>query len=177
MMGVNHRLVTGSFVFAFSGSIVATAIACSCASFPDRIEEVLPVSRNEVHRKHSHWFPVYFLPFLLIHWYLTRYNVFLSTDYEWLMLIGMKINATFLMVFFANIGHWFLIACLAHIVEDSICGKIPVLDPNKPKVYFRLFYTGSSFEYIFSVCVSVLVLIAKVPIIAFLVKKFLTEII
>ena len=44
MMGFNHRLVTGSFVFAFTGSFSATAIACSGAAFPDSIEKIIPIS-------------------------------------------------------------------------------------------------------------------------------------
>ena len=82
------------------------------------------------------------------------------------------INDMTVKVMGTNFAVWFLVGCLAHIIEDSICGKIPIINPIKPKVYFRLFYTNTPFEYIFSFCISMLVLIAKVPTFAIFVKNF-----
>ena len=76
----------------------------------------------------------------------------------------------------SKFAFWFLVGGLAHIVEDSICGKIPIINPTKPKVHFRLFYTNTPFEYIFSFCISMLVLIAKVPTFAIFVKSSLMKI-
>ena len=176
MMGFNHRLVTGSFVFAFTGSFFATAIACSGATFPDRIERIIPISHNKIHRTISHWFPIYLIPILLIYYFLTTSGVFLLNNNQWFSLMSNGINNMVIKTIGANFTFWCLVGCLAHIIEDSICGKIPIINPTKPKVHFRLFYTNAPFEYIFSFCVSMLVLIAKVPTFAIFVKSSLIKI-
>lgn len=162
MMGKNHRMVTSSFVFAFTLSVPATIIACASASFPDRIEKIIRVN----HRTYSHWFPFYLIPMIVIYTYLINQGTFLMDYSEWLSAIqsGNKI------LIGMNMGFWFLLGGLAHIIEDSVCGRIPLVNPTKAKPYFKFFETDSWFENLFAIGISLLILMAKVPIVAQIVK-------
>ena len=166
MMGRNHKLVTGSFVFAFTFSIPATILACVTATFPDRIENIIRVN----HRTYSHWFPFYLIPMVFIYFYLINYGIFFLDTNEWLLAI--KNKNTFLLGL--NASFWLFLGGLAHIIEDSVCGRIPIVKPTKTKPYFKFFETDSWFEEIFAKGISLLVLIAKVPAFAQLVKKILS---
>ena len=168
MMGRNHKLVTGSFVFAFTFSIPATILACTTASFPDRIENIIKMN----HRTYSHWFPFYLIPMIVIYTYLTSRGVFFLDANEWLSAI--KSGDKFILGM--NASFWLFLGGLAHIIEDSVCGRIPIIKPTKARPYFKFFETDSWFEEVFAKGISFFVLIAKVPAFAQLVKTALNYI-
>lgn len=75
---------------------------------------------KKTHRTFSHWF-VFYLPFLFL--YKSGFSMYIF---------------------------WFFMGALLHILEDALCGKIPVMSPTKRvQVIPRLFYTGSVREYVF----------------------------
>ena len=118
----SHRVITFATVFLLTGDIVPS-IAATCGSvFPDWIEG--PIWKYW-HRKYSHWI-VFYLPFMAAFYAVRNYNIIF----------------TFLFWLFVGMG--------LHIVEDSVCGPIPVWSPTKKKkVLPRLFYVGTTGEYLF----------------------------
>ena len=145
MTWVSHRLLTGTVVAIATHNIGAVIASVVGSVFPDRIEQWFLGSWQRHHRKTSHWWILYLLPCVVICMMFRKiYGVY---PWQW--------NLHFQPLFLA---FWFFAGCIIHILEDSICGKIPVFDPHKPKYLFpRLFYTGSFGETVFVIlCVSIL---------------------
>ena len=130
-------MLTGTLVAVATHNMGAVIASVVGSVFPDRIEQWFLGSWQRHHRRTSHWWILYLLPCIAS--CLQFYRKFgfypwqARTHYEPLFLL-----------------FWFLAGCCIHILEDSICGKIPIFNPNKPKFLFpRLFYTGSLGEIIF----------------------------
>ena len=130
----SHNVVTFITIFALTHDFTASFAGMAGSVFPDKIEG--PLWRHW-HRKYSHWFVMY-LPWVLLLWYK-----------------GLPTQGLFYKGLF-----WFLIGALMHIVEDAICGTIPLWNPRKKKkVLPRLFYTGSVKEYFYVTCYFIVMLI------------------
>ena len=136
----SHRVLTGFAVLLYSHNPFYAMAAAFGSTFPDMVEMTLPGPAKWYHRKLSHWFVPYLAALLV----LTQVAPWLGSSHRTFSLIV-----------------WFLVGCLAHIAEDAVCGKVPVLDPNKP-VYVcpRLFYAGSPKEYVFVAMVLAVVTLA-----------------
>lgn len=140
MKWVNHRLVTGTVTWAVTQDVFAVCAAVSGSVFPDRIEIL---GSQKYHRTISHWWAVYF-PVVLWLW-----------PYSGKPADGFVTNRFALYMTF-----WFFMGAVAHILEDSICGRIPLWHPFR-KVYVcrRLFYVGSPREYLFTGFLSVIAIL------------------
>ena len=129
----SHQIVTFTTVFVLSQDVFASIFASFGSAVPDKLEGPFWQSW---HRTYTHWFVLY-LPFLV---FLLRHG-------------GPNGNTITKFLF------WIVIGALFHILEDAICGTIPVWHPTKKKKVFpRLFYVGSLGEKLF-VTVYVMVLL------------------
>ena len=102
-------------------AITHNPVASVCAMLGSTFPDRIEfLSWKKTHRTFSHWF-VFYLPVLFL--YKQGISMYLF---------------------------WFFIGALLHIVEDALCGKIPVFSPRKRiQVIPRLFYTGSVNEFLF----------------------------
>lgn len=125
----SHRIVTFTTVFLVTGNIWYAVSGMLGSTFPDRVEQFPFGNWRRNHRKGSHWFVWYAL--LVVLSYLVPYVS----------------DSVFHVILFLR---WFLTGCLAHIIEDSVCGRVPLFRPGKPcYVVPRLFYTGGMGETLF----------------------------
>ena len=137
MKWVNHEIVTGSIMFAISNDLLSAALAMAGSVFPDWIEGRPTLfnysSWRKNHRGVSHFFLLYFLAFLLL--------AFIKT-------ISYSILLQYVI--------YFVFGAILHVLEDALCGKVPLLKLNK-KTGLKLFTVGSVREYfislIFFVCI------------------------
>ena len=146
MVWASHRAVTFVTIYAVTSDISAALCGTMGSTFPDKIEGPL---WRKWHRTYSHWF-VSYLPVLLLfmpstEWYPVEaalsHNVFM----------GIKC-AVF----------WFFVGAVAHIAEDAVCGKIPIVSPRKRVTVFpRLFYVGSKKETVFTLVYCIIVLFVR----------------
>ena len=139
MTWLSHRIVTGMTVVAVTQNVWFAVASVLGSTFPDRVEQWIPGGWQRHHRRTSHWWPVYLLPLCIcIGYYYFYYGTwFWHADEYFRPLI---------------LGIWFLIGCLAHILEDAVSGKVPLRNPNTPRAVLpRLFYTGSLSEMGFAI--------------------------
>lgn len=129
MKWVSHEVLTGVVVYAATEDPLLTAFSMAGAIFPDKVEG-RPGSMfwRSRHRGWSHW------PLL----YVAAIGALLGAPADafgaW---TGPAREA---LVFFAA-------GALLHIAEDALCGKVPLLRPDR-KVGLRLFTVGSFREYL-----------------------------
>ena len=125
----SHRVITFVSVVLFTQDVWKASVAMLGSTFPDRVERWLPGSWQKHHRKASHWFLLYLLVLSCL------YVCPVCNEFQ-RNLVGFS--------------RWYVFGCLAHIVEDSVCGRIPLFSPGKPRwVCPRLFYTGGRGESVF----------------------------
>lgn len=130
----SHRAVTFVTVLVLTNSIFASICASIGSTFPDQVEGA---NWQIGHRTFSHWFIMY-LPFL----YWTYSKDIFHMDFVFQNITGKEL----LMM----MGFWYLIGCIFHILEDAVCGRVPFLWPTKRmRILPRLFYVGTTGEYIF----------------------------
>ncbi|QJA06837.1 metal-dependent hydrolase [Thermosulfurimonas marina] len=125
-----HKTITFSAVYLITHSFPAALIAALSSVFPDFIEFVWWCGRvpRYAHRKGSHWFVPYLAAALLAFY-------------------GLKTAPAFpAWVAFGVL--WFAVGCLAHIVEDALTGRVPLLSPRRRSFGLRFFRTGSTPETI-----------------------------
>ncbi len=138
MKWVNHEIITGSLVYAFSGgNLACTGAALGGALIPDIIEGRPPAGDEHPekarkwrkhHRALSHWFVPYSLAVIV-----TVIASFLAPEKIYLL----------------GPAGWFLAGCIFHIGEDALCGYVPSLNPAQ-RIGTRLFHMGSPKEYLIS---------------------------
>jgi len=143
MKWINHEIITGALVYAFSGgNLACTGAALGGAVFPDIIEGRPPVKEEDPenarkwqkrHRKLSHWFVPYSVTAII-----TVFVYFLAPKGG----------------FYLAPAGWSLAGCILHIAEDALCGYVPSLHPAQ-RIGARLFYMGSPKEYLMSFAVLV----------------------
>lgn len=162
MKWVSHKIITGSIVFAVTGSPILSAVSALGSVFPDAVEgfpDELNYARwRKNHRQLSHWFFPYLMVFCLLislAGYLGPVSV--NTKEFVRVLQGHGYMQLFLLVV-----SYFSLGALFHIAEDAICGKVPGVTMQE-RVGVKLFYVGSAQEYgIVLVVVSLVVLLCKV---------------
>jgi len=102
---------------------------------PDKIEGSLS---HFPHRSYSHWFVLY----------VAAMAFFWMPDM--LSVTGVKLWQSGTMNMVQAFFFWFFAGALFHILEDAICGPVPLLYPSKRKTVLpRLFNTDSVGEYLF----------------------------
>ncbi len=132
MKWVNHEILTGVLVYTATRDPLSTAFSMAGAIIPDKIEG-RPGSLfwRSRHRGWSHW-PLLYIGLMGI-------------------LLGLADTPVPALPEEARRGGLFLaIGALLHIAEDALCGKVPLLRPDK-KVGLRLFKVGSFREYFITI--------------------------
>jgi inner membrane protein len=133
-----------------TGNLPGSIISAAGSIFPDLIEgkgflhhpfSVQYQKWQKRHRGLSHLFVVYSSALLLLIVVLKFKVVTLSATYYYVVL--------FL--------SFFLAGCCLHILQDSICGKVPFLTTGK-KYGIRLFRVGSIAEYVVVLAISAILL-------------------
>jgi hypothetical protein len=132
---INHQILTGTIVYAVSGSLLYAAYSMAGSVLPDKLEGNPREQKNywswrSRHRGTSHWT----VP------YLAGIAVLLA--------VSRRELATAAMWDLCQIGIFILVGAVLHIVEDSVCGKVPLLQKGK-KIGISLFKVGSVTEYLF----------------------------
>lgn len=112
---------------------------------PDRLEGKPPKESKAYwkwrskHRQNTHW-TVPYLAIIAILFYLHEVGVLQDLSWE-----------------IAKLPIFVCVGALLHILEDGICGKVPLIW-RKKKIGIKLFRVGSSWEYFISytICVAAL---------------------
>jgi inner membrane protein len=162
MKWINHKLVTGSIVFAFTGGNIPYALASMAGAIAPDLLEGMPKNEDTVeyarwrkrHRRITHWFVPYavlsalaFVIAAIVH----------SPSLTPGMLVGMIRGGVSYAPLFPVLGFVFL-GSFFHIIEDAFCGKVPSFNPRK-RMGIRVFRVGSAAEYI----ISLAILLGSVP--------------
>ena len=147
----NHKILTAGIVFAATHNFISTIAATIGSIFPDLIEIWLYGDNGtKNHRKLSHWWVIYFAGIILFS-HLIAIKI---TDKNFIQLI----SSGYLQQAIFFIAKFFMIGALLHIIQDTFCGKVPLLNPNKKEFGFRIFKTGSFGEYVFTSLVIVIMI-------------------
>lgn len=136
MKWINHQIVTGFLVSTATDDALFTASSIVGAVIPDRVEGSPPQDSSAYwkwrkrHRTWSHYPPLYLA--------LIAAAQFAKDYYpEQTLAVAM------------NLLTFVLVGALLHIVEDALCGKVPLVLPHK-KHGLKLFKVGSWREYLFA---------------------------
>ena len=147
MKWINHQIVTGFIVSTATDDAIFTASSIVGAVLPDRVEGSPPKENKaywkwrKSHRTWSHYPPIYIA--------LIAAAQVAKNYYP---------DPTLALVL--NLITYALIGALLHIIEDGICGKIPIFKPHK-KYGIKLFTVGSRSEYFFAALIILICLFAK----------------
>lgn len=134
MKWINHQIVTGFIVSTATDDALFTASSIVGAVLPDRVEGSPPKESKaywrwrKKHRMWSHYPPIYIA-----------------------LIIAAQVAEPLLphpYSLFPTLTTYALVGALLHIVEDGICGKVPIFTPRK-KYGLKLFKVGSWREYFF----------------------------
>jgi len=162
MKWISHKLLTGLMVYSLTNDAVGATISAFGALLPDKIENQdynnFDLKR---HRKLSHWFIPY--TFLALVLYLVIY--FKAKEIPDLFEImkyffkDFKLTWNFIstnyVILITTAFFYFLVGCIFHLLEDSISGRIPLLNPKKKVFGVKLIETNSTLEYIFTTIVTI----------------------
>jgi len=136
MKWINHQIVTGFIVYAVSDNALFVASSIVGAVLPDKVEGSPPQESRAYwkwrknHRTWSHYPPLYIALILAAQFAI---NYFQNPHVELIL----------------NLVTYALFGALLHIIEDAICGKVPVFTPHR-KHGIKLFKVGSWQEYFFA---------------------------
>ena len=133
MKWINHQIVTGFIIYAATDDALFVASGILGAVLPDKVEGSPPKESKaywkwrKKHRTWSHYPPLYLALIAGL-----QYAKFYYPDPT----LGLALNLLTYM----------LVGAVLHIVEDGICGKVPIFTPHK-KHGIKLFKVGSWREY------------------------------
>lgn len=135
MKWINHQIVTGFVVCTATDDALFTASSIVGAVLPDRVEGSPPKENSAYwkwRKKHRTWshYPLIYIALIVAAQVANEYYP----------------EPT--LAFALNLLTYALIGALLHIVEDGICGKVPIFTPYK-KHGIKLFKVGSWSEYFF----------------------------
>lgn len=145
MKWVNHKLVTTVVVFAGTGNLLYAAYSYFGSVLPDRLEGKPPKETKAYwkwrskHRQTTHW-SVPYLSIIAVLMYL--HHVAILQNWSW--------EAAKIVIFVC-------VGALLHIIEDGLCGRVPLIW-RKKKIGLKLFKVGSAWEYFISYTICVLAL-------------------
>ncbi|WP_196593880.1 metal-dependent hydrolase [Pectinatus sottacetonis] len=148
MKWVNHMLVTGAIVYAVTADPLLALYSVAGSVLPDRLEGRPPKNKKaywkwrQNHRTWTHWTVPYLLIITVI--LLLRHLKIITPVFWPVMLIVL----------------FFFTGALLHIVEDFLCGKVPLINYKK-KIGIKLFTVDSWGEYFFSIMLTVLLLLYR----------------
>lgn len=136
MKWINHQIVTGFIVYAATDDALFVASSIVGAVLPDRVEGSPPKESRAYwkwrknHRTWSHYPPLYIALILLVQF---AKNYFQNPHLELIL----------------SLVTYALFGAILHIIEDAICGKVPIFTPSR-KHGIKLFKVGSWQEYFFA---------------------------
>ena len=154
MKWINHQVLTGFIVYAATDNALFVASSIVGAVIPDRVEGTPPKDNSGYwawRRRHRTWshYPVIYLALIGL--------LLFAKDY----IQPMNVNYIPTLTLFIDVTIWAMVGALLHIVEDGICGKVPIFTPHS-KHGFKLFTVGSWQEYLFSAIVILICLASRV---------------
>ncbi|MBR5913556.1 MAG: metal-dependent hydrolase [Selenomonadaceae bacterium] len=136
MKWINHQIVTGFIVYAATDNALFVASSIVGAVIPDRVEGSPPTESaaywkwRKNHRTWSHYPPLYL-------------GLMAAAQIAISYFQNPKVELVLSLLIYALVG------AVLHIVEDGICGKVPVFTPRR-KHGIKLFTVGSWREYFFA---------------------------
>lgn len=136
MKWINHQIVTGFIVYAATDNALFVASSIVGAVIPDRIEGSPPTESaaywkwRKNHRTWSHYPPLYL-------------GLMAAAQIAIEYFQNPKVELVLSLLIYALVG------AVLHIVEDGICGKVPIFTPRR-KHGIKLFTVGSWREYFFA---------------------------
>ena len=158
MTWYSHKILTGSLVYATTGSKIASIFAAIGSVIPDAIEGYPNTGNYRAWRKHhrqlSHWFVPYITISLLLI-FSTHFLIFSNTCSLTFPRL-FHINSNSLIYFFGLM----IFGAFLHCVEDAFCGTIPSLNPSS-RIGIHLFYVRSPKEYFFVSLLSILLVLVR----------------
>ena len=165
MKWINHKILTGVTVYAITNDIGFSIVAALGSVFPDFIEGMGPIEKGQQysipkgHRKYSHWFIPYVIAVLFSFFYASHFFAGIPGSRElFTLLLQRKIPIFPILSLFCL---FFFLGCIFHILEDAICGKVPLFNPMKKEFGIKLFYVGSLTEYTVTFSCVIIVIILK----------------
>ncbi|TCS80576.1 metal-dependent hydrolase [Pectinatus cerevisiiphilus] len=148
MKWINHMLVTGSIVYAVTADPLLAVYSIAGSVIPDKLEGKPPKTKKaywrwrQKHRTWTHW-PVPYLSLIVLILLFRRFGLIEPSLWP-LVLIPLFI----------------LTGALLHIVEDALCGKVPLISHNK-KIGLKIFTVDSFGEYFFSISLIIILLLYR----------------
>ncbi len=100
------------------------------------------------HRLFTHWLVGYIVLLIIIFlaWYhKTGLDIF---DVKFTQIVFLLSNPDFTWSTVLYIGFYLIFGAILHILQDTLNGPVPLLNPMKKTLSLRLFKTGSVFEYL-----------------------------
>ncbi len=128
--------MTFAMVFLMTRNIIASVISTLSSTLPDIIEgkgfleDQNSVQYKRWRRRHRTW----------THWFVPYATILLACLVVGADMRGNHVQIVAFMVSFLMVG------ALLHILQDAICGKVPLLKPSKKDFGVRLFTVGSIAE-------------------------------
>jgi hypothetical protein len=153
---VNHKLVTGSLVFAITGNPFLSLISAAGSIVPDAIERI-PIGKRLTHRQLSHWWIPYLAAFYLSYSSASQHGVLsitLQNIYDLVFYQYFSSLSGFLVIAYFSLGG------LLHIAEDAFCGTVPGITIHH-RIGIKLFKVGSPREYLIAFSLSFLLLSSR----------------
>lgn len=148
----NHRALTGVAVYTITNDMMCGVIAGMASVIPDAIEGSWQGENYQAwqkrHRKESHWVIPYLAAFSLC----LLVGIVLPLPKGLEEVIAMLAADSFLlyMAVFIKIISLILLGAIFHIIEDSICGKVPFIHVEQ-RIGIKLFYVNTWQEKAFTV--------------------------
>lgn len=151
MMGVSHAIMSFAVVYGVTGKVVPASLASAGALFPDWIERVVYGKKwMKHHRTWSHWF----VPYLGLAWWLSRY----MEEFPLSSILKRMGGTVYLSLGWPTaemalgfVSFWLVVGCLLHVLEDGFFGPIPLFVPwRRHRLILQLFKTGGVAESIIS---------------------------
>nr|WP_231038566.1 hypothetical protein [Pectinatus haikarae] len=141
-------MVTGTIVYAVTADPLLAVYSIAGSVLPDRLEGKPPQNKKDYwrwrkkHRTWTHW-PVPYLLLIVLILLLHRFGLIDSSLWH-----------------LALIPLFVLTGSLLHIIEDALCGKVPLISYNK-KIGLKIFTVDSFGEYFFSISLIVILLLYR----------------
>lgn len=158
----NHRLTTSAIVFAATGHVLPFLFAAFGSVFPDAVEghDYTSDRWKQNHRGVSHYLPMYLAICLLFATVLQGsvvrdWSMLLPNPFASIAVSGQEptmLSWDFTFSFLSYGTFWFFVGAALHILEDAICGKVPIYSLHH-KIGVRLFRVGTGREYAVSLLI------------------------
>lgn len=161
MKWTSHKLLTGAIVFTLTGNPIPTFTSVIGSVLPDAVEgfpdETSRTAWRRSHRKFSHFLPTYLIGGMFLYSY-AYINGITNITLNNLSLLLTQTNVYPQMAYLLS---WICFGAILHILEDALCGKVPLLNPTKKEFGVKLFYVGSLKEYAIVIPISILLILLR----------------